>query len=441
MFIRFLRTLIILAVSLILCAEVFAQTPAPTVVLRLEDLEQMALQSNPTLAQADAAVRASEGRRVQAGLYPNPIIGYSGDKLSTRAFNQRSEHSAFFEQEIPLGGKLSKSRNIFAQEKIQAEFDAASQKQRVLNAVRMLYYEALGAQQLVDVRTQLAKLIAEAVGVTGELFNVGQADRPDVLAIEIEARRAKLDLVMAENVRDQIWQQLAVVIGNPFLKSARLAGEIEKNLPQLNQEEILTQLLRESPEVKKAQAGIERARASLTRAKAEPTPDLYVRGGWGYNNETLDLRNQNIAKPPTAAGAQGFAEIGIRIPIFNRNQGGIAVSTAELDSAEREAQRVELMLRAQTAMAFRSYQNALAAATEYQQEIVPRAQQAYDLYLVRFKQMAAAYPQVLIAQRTLIQVRADYIHALVDVWQNATRLRGFLLEGALDAPSNQYRDR
>ncbi len=53
--------------------------------LRLEDLERMALENNPTIAQAEAAVRAAEGRRVQAGLYPNPILGYLGEELSFRA--------------------------------------------------------------------------------------------------------------------------------------------------------------------------------------------------------------------------------------------------------------------------------------------------------------------------------------------------------------------
>src|SRR5215813_10370593 len=34
-----------------------------------------ALRSKPTAAQAEATIRAAEGRRVQAGLMPNPIIG------------------------------------------------------------------------------------------------------------------------------------------------------------------------------------------------------------------------------------------------------------------------------------------------------------------------------------------------------------------------------
>jgi outer membrane protein, heavy metal efflux system len=385
--------------------------------LRLEDLERMALQNNPTVAQAEA---------------PNPIIGYAGEELSPRAFGQKSEHYIFAEQEIPLGGKLKKSRAIFAQERAQAQADAAAQRQRILNAVQMLYYEALGAQQLAEVRGELAKLASEAVDVTGELFNIGAADRPDVLEIQVEARRARLDLIMAENERDQVWQQIAAVVGDPFLKPARLVGNLEEDLPALQQEQLLATMLRESPEVKRAQAGIERARASLARARAEPTPNLFLRGGMGYSNELLETFPPQ--PPGRKSGPEAFAEVGVRIPLFNRNQGAIAAAGAELDIAEREARRVELMLRARTAAAFRTYQKAMRVATEYQEQIIPGARQAYELYLTSFKQMAAAYPQVLISQRTFFQVRAEYIRALVDVWQNATQLQGFMLTGALDAP-------
>src|SRR5262245_5950053 len=429
------------AVLLTLCAFLIiapvskrsvSASPQTEPALRLEDLERMALQNNPTVGQAEAAVRAAEGRRVQAGLMPNPIIGYLGEELSTRAFDQKSEHYVFAEQEVPLGGKLKKSRDVFVRERAQAQAEAAAQKQRVLHAVTSPYYEALGAPRLVEVRDDLAKLASEAVEVTGELFNTGAADRPDLLAIQVEARRARLDLIMAENERDQIWRQIAAVVGDPFLKPARLFGDLEQGLPMLEQDQLLAALLRDSPEVKRAQAGIERSRASLVRAKAEPAPNLFLRGGMGYSTELLETF------PPQPAGRrsgpEAFAEVGLRIPLFNRNQGAIAQAAAELDFAEREARRVELTLRARTAAAFRAYQNALSVATEYREQIVPRARQAYELYLASFRQMAAAYPQALIAQRTFFQTQAEYVRALVDVWRNATQLQGFMLTGALDAP-------
>jgi cobalt-zinc-cadmium efflux system outer membrane protein len=420
-----------------------AQTPVPpsaiafpslpvsqAAPLRLEDLEQMALRANPTLAQAEAAIRAAEGRRVQAGLLPNPIVGYAAEELAFRAIGEKSEHLAFIEQTIPLGGKLKKSRAIAAQEKLQTEHGAAAQRQRILNGVRMLFYRALGAQQLVEVRTELAKLARDAVKVTGELFNVGQADRPDVAQIRIEAERAELDLIVAENEQAQVWLELGAVVGNPALQPTRLSGELEKGLPVLDPQTLLTQLLTNSPELKRAQAGIARAQATLSRANAEVVPDLFLRGGFGYNRELLEKEIPNAGR----TGPEAQLEVGVRIPLFNRNQGGIAAATAEIEIAEREVRRVELLLRTRFAAAYRSYLNALRIASQYEKQIVPNAQSAYDTYSKNFRGMAAAYPQVLIAQRTLFQVRADYVAALVDTWQNAVLLQGYLLSGALAAP-------
>jgi cobalt-zinc-cadmium efflux system outer membrane protein len=406
--------------------------PAPQTqaepMLRLEDLERLALRNNPTLAQAEAAVRAAEGRRVQAGLYPNPIVGYAGEELSFRAFSNKSEHFFFVEQDIITAGKLKKSRAVFAREKAKTEAEAEAQRLRVLNSVRLLYYAALGAQQSVELRERLAKLAREAVGISGELFNIGQADRPDVLESEVEAERAALELMRAETERQRVWQLLAAVVGEPALKPARLAGELEAEAPRLNPEEMLTTLLRDSPEVKGAQAGLARARAALVRAKAEPKPDLFVRGGIGYSTEALEPFGGKT-------GLEARVEVGVRLPLFDRNQGNIAAAQAEVTAAEREVQRVELALRMRLTEAFARYFDALGVAGRYQRNILPRAQQAYDLYLASFKQMAASYPQVLIAQRTLFQARTEYLAALVEMWQSVTHIRGLLLVGGLDVPS------
>src|SRR5215813_10664923 len=410
-----------------------AQTAACQSVLTLADLERMALQANPTMAEAQAAIRAAEGRRVQAGLRPNPVIGYTGSEFNTRAFNQKSEHFAFIEQTILLGGKLGKSQRIFAKEKILAEQEAVAQRYRILNTVRMLFYEALGAQRRVETRAELVRIAREAVGVTEQLFNVGQADRPEAYEIEIEAQRAQLDLIMAENRRDQVWQQLGAVLGDPFLQPACLVGDLEKGLPALDQEAALTMLLGGSPELKRAQAAVQRALAAISRARAERVPDLFLRGGFGYSTELLETRDPRSALRRT--GPEGFIEIGVRLPIFNRNQGNITAAYAELEIAEREARRVELARRARMAAVFHNYRNALRVVTQYERQVLPRAKRGYQFYLAGFKQMVAAYPQMLIAQRTLFQAQDTYIDALVGVWQSAIQIQCFLLTGGLDAPA------
>jgi len=150
--------------TILLLAHVQARTgqepAAAGPALTLADIERMAEENNPTLAQAEAAIRAAQGRRRQAGLFPNPTVGYQGEELAFRAFNEKSEHFFFVEQTIPLGGKLGKGRLVFEKEVAQAEAEAAAQKQRVLNTVRMLYFEALSIC-MIRCRMQYRGIFAE----------------------------------------------------------------------------------------------------------------------------------------------------------------------------------------------------------------------------------------------------------------------------------------
>jgi cobalt-zinc-cadmium efflux system outer membrane protein len=60
----------------------------------------------------------------------------------------------------------------------------------------------------------------------------------------------------------------------------------------------------------------------------------------------------------------------------------------------------------------------------------PRAEQAYRLYRANYQNIAAAWPQALISQRTLFQLEVDYVQALGSAWQSAIAIRGFgLIDG------------
>lgn len=391
--------------------------------LRLEDLEQMALRRNPSISQANASVRTAQALRRQAGLYPNPTVGYTGDEINRGQVFNYGEHGIFVEQRFVTGGKLGIAKKLAEQEMVQSQAEVQAQRQRVLNSVRALYYQALGEQRLIQVRTQLAAIARRAVQTTSELQNVGQADRPDLLAVDIEAQRLELGLVTARNAWDRTWRQLAAVTGNAELRPSPLEGSIEE-LPKLAFDEALQKIFTESPELRMAQVGVARSELAVSQARAAVVPDLFARAGIHYNRERLELNNRPV-------GWQSSAEVGVQIPIFNRNQGNIAAARADAERAGLSVERTRLNLRSRLAAAFREYQDSLAAADRYRTVMIPRAQEAYDLYLRSFRSMAAAYPQVIIAQRNLFQLQEDYVTTLVSAWQRTIEIQGLLLtEGA-----------
>jgi outer membrane protein, heavy metal efflux system len=394
--------------------------------MTLSELEQMALSSNPTLAQAAAEMRAADARKHQVGLYPNPTIGYQGEQIRG-GIQGGGEQGFFVAQDIVLGGKLGLNRQVAEQERKLAEMEAEQQRQRVLNSVRMSYYRALASQEMLELRRKLSKLADDAVATTQQLANVGQADKPDLLQAEVESDQAELASVEAEQNQRRAWAELAVIVGHPSMPLEHLAGDLSM-LPPGTSDEWLRAIVEESPAVKIAGLGVAKAKASLARARKQAIPDLQLRGGLQQNLET----NETTGHP---LGLQGFAEAGMQIPIFNRNQGNVGAAQADLERATQEVERVQLVLRQRAAPLVENYEISRVAVARYRDRMIPHAQEAYELYRSRYQQMAAAYPQVLIAQRTLFQLQADYITALSNLWTNSISLQGFLLTDGLGAPS------
>jgi cobalt-zinc-cadmium efflux system outer membrane protein len=191
---------------------------------------------------------------------------------------------------------------------------------------------------------------------------------------------------------------------------------------------VVRTLLEQSPELRAARADLERIRAVTARARRETFPDLFVRGGSAYNREV----GEDTGRP---VGWEATLEAGISVPLFNRNAGGIAAARADETKAQAEVRRLELALQSRAASEFAAYLTALRDAEVYRSEILPRAEEAYRLYLSRYREMAAAYPQVLVAQRTLFEMSAEYLQSVSDAWRAAVRLQGLLAGDGLDAPA------
>ena len=227
---------------------------AQTGPITLADLEQRALQNNPTLRRRRQASTPPAGGPSRPASCRIRLSAIRGSEVSRGPVIRGGEHGFFVEQTIPLGGKLGLSRAVFEREVTEAEQIAESQRLRVVNTVRTVFYETLAAQDRVDVRDRLARLTAEAVGISQQLFNTGAADRPDVLEAEIEAQRERVALNAARNDLFRSWRRLAAIVGDPGLQPSRLAGTIGAPAPELDRDGVLNSLLAQSPEVKAARA-------------------------------------------------------------------------------------------------------------------------------------------------------------------------------------------
>src|SRR5256885_17238550 len=119
------------------------------------------------------------------------------------------------------------------------------------------------------------------------------------------------------------------VIGQRDLTLPMVAGDLEKGWPEVNEEEAVETIVKESPAVRIADAAEARAQSFLVRARRESIPDIQVRAGLEYNHETL-------GSVPFAKGWEGIAEVAVQVPLFNRNQGNVGAARADVDRAGQE---------------------------------------------------------------------------------------------------------
>jgi len=404
-----------------------AQENAGAQLVTLDQVEKMASETNPTLRQAEIEIRAAKARQQQVGLYPNPSVGYTGDEIRGGSVGG-GKQGFFVQQTIVTAGKLGKSREVFGREAKLAEIEAREQRTRVTTAVKMAFLRVLAAQEWLEARRDLAMISEDGAQTQRELMNTGQADESEVLEAEVESQRMRMAARMQENTLREEWRALAAVIGQPELPLATVAGDLERGWPELNEEEAVEAIAKQSPAVEIAQMAKGRAEVVLARAQREPIPDISLRAGMEYNHETL-------GSVPFAKGWEGIAEASVEIPIFNRNQGGIGAARADADRAEQEQTRVALTLRERAATVVDEYANAKLMAVEYRDEILPHAKKAYTLLVDKYGKMLASYPRVLESQRKLYELQIEYIAALEGVWTNGLALQGYLLTDGLEAPA------
>src|SRR5467141_4158853 len=213
-----------------------AQENVKGTLFTLEQAQKIAGDSNPTLRQAEAEIRAAKARQQRAGLYPNPIVAYTGDEIRGGSVGG-GKQGFFLQQTVVTGGKLGLSREVFGRDVKLAEIEAEEQKMRVQSAVKMAFLRVLAAQELLDARRDIAVIAQDGAKTQRGLMNTGQADETEVLEAEVEAQRMRMGARMQENTLREEWRSLAAVIGQPDLPLTTVAGALEKEWPEVNEEE------------------------------------------------------------------------------------------------------------------------------------------------------------------------------------------------------------
>lgn len=396
-----------------------APIPTPSKVeadngLTLAAIEQLALANNPAIQQAAAAAARAQGIRNQVGLKPNPIVGYNGAQLADAGTDQ---HSFFVEQTFVRGDKLAWNQQVIGHDVNAMNWLVETQRQRLRTDIRLAFYEALAAQQRLELSREFRDVALKGVTVSEDRVKASVGAKPDVLQSEIQLSEIDLAIQQAEFDYSAAWNELAALAGIPDMAQSELVGELN-SVEQLRETDAeYAQIVARSPLLSAAQARVDRARSNLQRQQNQPISNVTGQLGAGHDNGT----------------GQGFInlQLSMPVPVHNKNQGNIQAAHAEYCEAIRNVERIQMSIRRDLARVMREYQVADVTVRRYEEAILPKAREAMDLMQSARDSGEFDFLRVLTTRRAFYDANIKYVVALGQLAQANAKLDGLLLSGGL----------
>lgn len=367
--------------------------------LMLERALVLALEYNAELASAAKGYGASEAAVTQAGVLPNPVLSAASENLGNTRLREGGDHARVIalSQLIELGGKREARVKLAQAGRDLAAWDYQAMRADLILAASVAFVDVLAAQQgqaLAEESVTLARAFADTVSrrvAAGKTSPVEETKaRVSLLSAGVEFDQAKRELAAARQRLSSLWN-------NPAPRFASAAGDLERMTDLPNHEQLL-QRARGNPDLARWEAEIAQRNAATDAAKASSIPDLTVTGGLSQFSQFNDT-----------AFTIGIA---IPIPLFDRNQGGTLEALRLRDKTLEQKRAAENKVETQLANASQRLAAVRTQIETLKTDILPGAQSALDATRKGYELGKFGFIDVLDAQRTLSQVRAQYLGAL-----------------------------
>ncbi|HVW52041.1 MAG TPA: efflux transporter outer membrane subunit [Trinickia sp.] len=395
---------------------------------QLDGLVAAALGNSPTIASAQAALRVAQEQvnAQRGGLFPS--IGGSAGATREKLNGAAQGFPGFGDFLFTLYNasvSLSYNFDVFGgvRRGIEAQEAGRDAQREELQAT----YQTLAANVVTaavleaSLRAQMAateELVASAqheVDLSRQEFELGGAARSDVLSAESNLATVQATLPPLRQQLAAARSQLAVYLGKPpseygeaafDLASLRLPLDIPLMVP--------SEIVRQRPDIRRAEAQLHEASAQIGVATANMLPQIGITGSYGESTSSFrSLFNSTVF----SLGAN------VSAPLF---QGGTL--SAKRRAAIATYDQSLAQYRQTVLLAFKNVADALHALDADAQTLAAqyRAQTAAadSLHLIeqRFGLGGANHLELLVAQQQYQRSRVAYVQALAARYQDTAAL-------------------
>ena len=402
--IPFHRGVGLLLVALLVAAPPgLAQSPQLGRPLTLAQARETALARSPSLRAARAAVAAARAELRSAGTYPfNPVLeGALGRR--TGPDGASTDWGLALSQEIELGGQLGKRSSAARAELAAAEKTYLHDERLLYAQVEHSYAEAVKGRELLRIERIDAGLARTQGEHARKRLEAGSGTQIEHNLARVTLGRAEARLRATEaaymEARAILAESIAEVV-DPLPEPADAIPELPPEPPDIAL--LLEAAVANRADIQAFEQATEAARARIRLARSEVVPNL-VLGGFSEREGGVEkIRGGSLA---------------IAIPVFNRNQGGIARGHAELERTTAERAGLELAAQREISAAYHNLAAARAAAEGLRQNVIGTLEENLDLLQRSLTAGKIGSTELLVFRREFVESQREYVEAQTLAWQ------------------------
>lgn len=371
---------------------------APVTGATLDDIRQKVVGKHPDLVVARFMIQEAKGRHLGAGRLMNPEVEVNGRRMT---MGREGGFGIGVMQKFPVTARLRLERAVTAAGIAAAESELAD-KQRVLVAeAETMAVKILAMRAEIGIQENQATL-AEKLSEIATARAAANESAIDAGQMRLEARQQRNSITKLQAEIAGMNESLKPMLG----LSANDSLEVTGSLPDAKAPGRATPG-DSRPDIQAALHRVNAAGQSVDLAKARKWEDISA--------GVMVDRGRRMDEP---MGLQNETMIGVKVsiplPLWNKNQGEIAETTAMRSRAEAEVQALRLKAGSEVASARKEMVRLLPFITENTTQLLPLARQQIERVRETYSNNKASLQDLLRARDQLLMVEMDRVIALRD---------------------------
>lgn len=359
------------------------------------------LQESLPLLSAHFEVEASEGELLQSRSWNNPHFNWNQDLYSAERneyFNQKNQRLIQMDFMFSVSGKHTRGVKLAKIGLEQNQLMYENTKRSLVYEVGLKFHQLMMLQkrnELYKVVFSQFKTLIDAYEIQ---YKVGEIPGSELIRLKSELLTLQNSIVNNQNETEKEMSELRALL-NMRPDVTLVAKESTLAIPdpvQLDLEELYVHAEENRPDYLARLKEISYQEMNLKLQNSKSIPDLMV----GYQPHD---KGSNYVRPYTGLVVE------MDIPIFNRNQGNIASSKAEVSKSKADAEHALNSLQNEISSSLNKFFHSKSALDNYDIEFLKELESLNNSALKNYNNKNINILQYLDMQRTYINTMAEYL--------------------------------